>query len=143
MFQRYRSAGLHVIDKKGALRRARGALAANDAVLFAMDQHAATHNKQGIAVEFFGRKAGTYRSLAALAQRTGAPVVPLVCYRLASGQHVIAFYPQVEWTQSATKEEAIYHNTRNYNQVLEKLILTHPEQWLWSHRRWKLSEEDC
>ncbi|HCJ1065026.1 TPA: hypothetical protein NQN31_002738, partial [Legionella pneumophila] len=25
-----------------------------------------------------------------------------------------------------------------YNQALEQLILEHPEQWWWVHRRWKL-----
>lgn len=142
LFQRLRKNGLGVIPKKGA-RKIYRALASNHAVLFAMDQHAAIHNQQGIAVEFFGKKAGTYRSLAALAQRSGALVVPLVTYRLANGQHVLEFHPQLEWQQPTATEDAIYHNTRIYNQVLEKLILTHPEQWLWSHRRWKLSESNC
>ncbi|NDH09990.1 MAG: hypothetical protein EBY16_10395, partial [Gammaproteobacteria bacterium] len=29
-------------------------------------------------------------------------------------------------------------NTRQYNQVLETIILQHPEQWWWLHKRWKL-----
>jgi KDO2-lipid IV(A) lauroyltransferase len=24
-----------------------------------------------------------------------------------------------------------------YNAVLERLVLRHPEQWFWMHRRWK------
>ncbi|WP_457589310.1 LpxL/LpxP family acyltransferase, partial [Legionella pneumophila] len=36
------------------------------------------------------------------------------------------------------KEQAIYRNTLRYNQALEQLILEHPEQWWWVHRRWKL-----
>jgi lauroyl/myristoyl acyltransferase len=28
-------------------------------------------------------------------------------------------------------------NTRLYNAMLERLILRHPEQWWWMHRRWK------
>jgi len=28
-----------------------------------------------------------------------------------------------------------------YNQALEQLILEHPEQWLWTHRRWKRIKE--
>lgn len=138
LFQRNYSNGLEVIPKKGALRKIYRALAANHAVIFPMDQHSSIENKQGIAVEFFTKKAGTYRSLAALAHRTGAPVVPLTCYRLKDHRHVLEFYPSLEWQQYSIPEEAIYHNTRLYNEVLGKLILTHPEQWLWSHRRWKL-----
>jgi KDO2-lipid IV(A) lauroyltransferase len=35
--------------------------------------------------------------------------------------------------------EAIRRNTRAYNAVLERMLLRHPEQWIWMHRRWKLS----
>jgi KDO2-lipid IV(A) lauroyltransferase len=31
----------------------------------------------------------------------------------------------------------IRRNTRAYNAALERLILRHPEQWYWVHRRWK------
>lgn len=138
LFRRWHKNGLTVIDKKGSLRKVYRALAANHAVLFPMDQHGPLESKQGIAVEFFAKEAGTYRSLASLAHRSGAPVVPSVCYRLKNGKHVLEFYPQLEWLQYTVPEEAIYYNTRLYNQILEKLILIHPEQWLWSHRRWKL-----
>src|SRR6202040_72676 len=33
--------------------------------------------------------------------------------------------------------EEIRRNTRAYNAALERLILRHPEQWYWVHRRWK------
>lgn len=138
LFRRWHKNGLKVIDKKGGLRKIYRALAANHAVLFPMDQHGPLESKQGIAVEFFTKEAGTYRSLASLAHRSGAPVVPLACSRLKNGKHVLEFYPQLEWLQYTVPEEAIYYNTRLYNQILEKLILIHPEQWLWSHRRWKL-----
>ena len=34
--------------------------------------------------------------------------------------------------------EAIRRNTRAYNEALERLVLRHPEQYFWLHRRWKL-----
>ncbi len=33
--------------------------------------------------------------------------------------------------------EEIRRTTRAYNAVLERLVLRHPEQWFWVHRRWK------
>ena len=33
--------------------------------------------------------------------------------------------------------EAIRRTTRAYNAALERLVLRHPEQWYWVHRRWK------
>jgi KDO2-lipid IV(A) lauroyltransferase len=35
-------------------------------------------------------------------------------------------------------DEAIRRNTRAYNAALERMLLRHPEQWIWMHRRWKL-----
>jgi KDO2-lipid IV(A) lauroyltransferase len=37
--------------------------------------------------------------------------------------------------------EAIRLNTRAYNAALERLLLRHPEQWIWMHKRWKLSDQ--
>lgn len=95
-------------------------------------------NKSGIAVEFFGLRAGTYRSLAFFAHKHQTPVVPVSGYRLHNGKHVIKFHPEIEWEFRVDKEQAIYRNTLRYNQALEQLILEHPEQWWWVHRRWKL-----
>jgi KDO2-lipid IV(A) lauroyltransferase len=40
--------------------------------------------------------------------------------------------------ESADAGEAIRLNTRAYNVALERMILRHPEQWIWMHRRWKV-----
>ncbi|MEI7941102.1 MAG: hypothetical protein WCK27_30880, partial [Verrucomicrobiota bacterium] len=32
---------------------------------------------------------------------------------------------------------AIRRNTQSYNAALEGMLLRHPEQWIWMHRRWK------
>ena len=39
--------------------------------------------------------------------------------------------------EHADPNEAIRLNTRAYNAALEPLVVRHPEQWWWSHRRWK------
>lgn len=138
MFRRYYQAGLHVIPKKNSLQQVCDALENNHAVVFVLDQHASLVNRDGVAVEFFGKKAGTYRSLASLARHTNVPVVPAASYRLPNGRHVLEFHEPIVWQDYATVQESIYHNTLAYNRALEKIILAHPEQWLWLHKRWKL-----
>ncbi len=138
LFRRYYQAGLDVIPKKNALFNAMDALDQNNAVVFILDQHAATHNKDGVAVEFFGEKAGTYQSLAKIARNTGCAVIPACSYRRDDGKHVLEFFDPIAWQDNANDKQAILENTRRYNQALEKLILARPEQWLWLHRRWKL-----
>lgn len=138
LFGRYQRRGLHVIPKKNALEQVSEALEKNHAVIFVLDQHASLKNRDGIAVEFFGKKAGTFRSLASFARHTGVPVVPAASYRLKNGRHQLVFYPPLMWTEYESTQASLYHNTLAYNQMLEKIILEHPEQWWWFHKRWKL-----
>lgn len=138
LFRRYYRAGLNVISKKNALSQVCDVLDQNHAVVFVLDQHASLRNRDGVAVEFFGKKAGTYRSLASIARHTGIPVVPAAGYRLSSGRHVLEFFEPISWQDCNTTQESIYRNTLAYNQALERIILAHPEQWLWLHKRWKL-----
>ncbi|WED42600.1 lysophospholipid acyltransferase family protein [Legionella cardiaca] len=140
LFRRYYHAGLNVIPKKNSLEQVCQALDKNHAVVFVLDQHASLVNRDGVAVEFFGKKAGTYRSLASFARHTGVPVVPAAGYRLPNGKHVLEFHEPIYWQDYDTAQESIYRNTLAYNQALERIILEHPEQWHWLHKRWKLKE---
>ena len=140
LFRRYYRAGLKVIPKKNSLQQVCEAMEQNHAIVFVLDQHASLVNRDGVAVEFFGKKAGTYRSLASFSRHTGVPVVPAAGYRLENGRHVLEFYDPIPWKDYESTQESIYQNTLAYNQALERIILAHPEQWLWLHRRWKLKE---
>ena len=137
VFGRFRKAGLRIISPANALTGVFDALGKNDVVIFIMDQHQVLGSK-AIAVEFFGREAGTNRSLALVARKSGAPVVPASSYRKPDGRHVMQFYPPLDWISADSSREEIYRNTLGYNQVLEKFVLDHPDQWLWIHRRWKI-----
>lgn len=140
LFRRYFKAGLRVISQKNSLHQVCDALEKNHAVIFVLDQHALLENRDGIAVEFFGKKAGTYRSLATFSRHTGVPVVPAAGYRLPNGRHVLEFFEPIPWKDYETTQESIYQNTLAYNQALERIIMDHPEQWSWLHKRWKLKE---
>ncbi|WP_416338575.1 lysophospholipid acyltransferase family protein [Legionella steelei] len=138
LFKQYYQVGLNVIPKKNSLDKVCAALEKNHAVIFVLDQHASLVNRDGIAVEFFGVKAGTYRSLATLSRYTGVPVIPAAGYRLPNGKHVLEFYEPIPWKDYENAQESLYYNTLAYNQALERIILAHPEQWNWMHKRWKL-----
>lgn len=137
VFNRFYRAGLNVIPKRGSIDTVLEKLSQNEVVVFILDQYARP-GKEGVEVEFFGRKAGTFKSLAMVARSTDAPVIPVVCYREGRGRHVIQCYPPVKWIERSDPDEEILVNTREYNRVLEKMILDHPDQWLWAHKRWKV-----
>lgn len=91
----------------------------------------------GIRVPFFGVPVGTQSAIAVLARRTGSPVLPVANYRKPDGRWVVEIQPPVEWIADEHPEREIARNTARYTEVLEKLIRAHPDQWLWTHRRFK------
>ncbi len=133
--RRFQRAGFGVLGKRGSLDAMLERLTNGDAIVFAFDQHASPPD--GIAVEFFGAPAWTFKSLAIIALATGAPVVPATSWREASGRHVLRFEAPIPAIEHASTNEAILLTTRAYNAALERLVLRRPEQWYWVHRRWK------
>lgn len=112
------------------------ALKANEAVTFVIDQFMG--RPYGIPTTFFGRPTATAYGLALFAMKTGAPVIPVWTYHDEDLRIHVAFGPPVEIEHfSDDKDLQMKGMTQKYNSVLEKLILAHPEQWMWVHRRWK------
>jgi len=133
--RRMRRSGLQALPKRGSMQTILDRLAARDAVVFIMDQHAG--GRDGVLVDFFGSPAWTFRSLALIALRSRAPVVPAALWRETDGSHVLRFEEALPTLEGTSAADAIAANTRLYNAALERIILRHPEQWLWMHRRWK------
>lgn len=107
----------------------------NGTVGFVLDQY--TGAPVGVRVPVFGLPVGTSTALATLARRTGATVLPVVNYRGSHGRFVIEILPALEWIEDANPQRELALNTARYASVLESHIRTHPEQWLWTHRRFK------
>lgn len=133
--RRFRAGGLGVFGKRDALNALLDRLDAGDGIVFPFDQHA--QGSDGIRVEFFGHAAGTFRSLALIALSTGVPVFPAASWREPDGRHVLRFEDPLTPIDHEDLDEAIRLTTRTYNAALERLVLRHPEQWYWVHRRWK------
>ena len=133
--RRFDAAGFGVVAKRGSLERIVALLEQGDALVFPFDQYAG--GADGIDVEFFGEAAGTFKSLAVIALATGAPVLPAASWREADGTHVLRFEAPVPPVDVANVNESILRTTRAYNAALERLVLRHPEQWWWVHRRWR------
>jgi KDO2-lipid IV(A) lauroyltransferase len=131
----FREAGFGVLPKKGGLDAIVECLERGDIVVFPFDQYA--KGKDGIPVEFFGHPARTFKSVAIIALATGAPVLTAASWREPDGSHVLRFEDPLPLIEDDDTNEAIRRNTRSYNAMLERLVLRHPEQWYWAHRRWK------
>ncbi len=90
--------------------------------------------RESIFVPFFGIPAATIPALARLAKVAGAKVVPAVTRQLPGRQgYVLKFYPAWENFPSGDIEA----DTRRMNAFIEERVREMPEQYLWTHRRFK------
>lgn len=131
------SHGVISLPRRGSIKQIFRVLRENEGVGFVLDQN--TIREEGVFVDFFGRPACTMPGLAIMVGRTGAPVLPLKCYREPAGLHRIEVMPPIPWEdpEGMSREEVVRHNTQRYTAVLEDIIREHPAQWLWVHKRWK------
>jgi KDO2-lipid IV(A) lauroyltransferase len=102
---------------------------------FVLDQYAGP--PVGVRVPVFGIPVGTMTAVAAVSKRTGAAVVPVVNYRKPDGRMIVDIRPALGWRPAEDANLEIALNTAYYASELEKDIYAHPEQWLWTHRRFK------
>lgn len=126
--------GNHVIYRQGAVRRVMKTLAAGEGVALLIDQH--MHSPDAIWVNFFRRPAATTSTLAALALRTGAAVIPVFAHPLPGGRYKFVYESPVE-PPAESAPDAIREFTQRCTDVLEMHVRKHPELWLWMHRRWR------
>jgi KDO2-lipid IV(A) lauroyltransferase len=128
------STGNHVIYRQGAVRRVLKTLHAGEGVALLIDQH--MHSPDAIYVNFFRRPAATTSTLAALALRTGAAVIPVFAHPLPGGRYRFVYESPVEPPQG-DGPDAIREFTQRCTDVLEMHVRKKPELWLWMHRRWR------
>ncbi len=128
------STGNSVIYREGAVRKVLRMLTLNQGVAMLIDQH--MHSPDAIWVQFFERPAATTSTLAALALRTGAPVVPVFTVPLPGGRFRMIYEHPVEPPAPGTPD-AIREFTQRCTDVLEMYVRRQPEMWLWMHRRWR------
>jgi Kdo2-lipid IVA lauroyltransferase/acyltransferase len=126
--------GNTVVYRRGTIRRVMRTLHAGHGVAVLIDQHIVT--RDAIYVDFFERPAATTSAVAALALRTGAPVVPVFALPLGRGRYRMIYEHPVE-PPRADSAEAIREFTQRCTDVLEMYVRRHPELWLWMHRRWR------
>ena len=109
----------------------------NKAVGIVLDQYAGA--PIGVRVPLFGVPVGTSSALATLARRTGAAVLPVENFRNPDGTWIVRIHPALEWKTEDDAEHSreVVTNTAHYVEQVESHIKSHPDQWLWMHRRFK------
>ena len=92
---------------------------------------------EGKKIEFFNCPALTTTIPAQISLKYNCKIVPLRMERLSYNNFEMTIYKPFEYKKSDNYEKDTYNLTLQVNKRLEKMILKRPEQWLWSHNRWK------
>ena len=88
---------------------------------------------EGIKINFFGDLASTTTIPSQIIKKYKCDLVPIYIER--KRQHYFKMYVSepIQINSNKSNEEISLH----LNKILEKMILKNPDQWIWTHDRWK------
>ena len=127
--------GMRIITKFQATERMTSVLDNGGLLAFTADQNAGA---KGIFVPFFGRLASTYKSIGLLAMTYRTPIICGYGHRIPGTfrfevGNTDIIHPD-EWED---REDPLFYITARYCRAFERMVRMRPEQFLWTHRRWK------
>ena len=88
---------------------------------------------EGISVNFFNHEAKTTTIPAQFIKKYGCEIVPVYIERKQNFNFKLYIKKPVQFDNQFTIEDI----TLKLNEILEEMILKNPDQWIWSHDRWK------
>tara|TARA_B000000565_G_scaffold188003_1_gene143094 strand:- start:241 stop:1101 length:861 start_codon:yes stop_codon:yes gene_type:complete len=88
---------------------------------------------EGILSNFFNHEALTTTIPAQLVKKFNIPIVPVYIERIGNINFKICISKPIYFDEDTTTDKI----TDELNRILEKMILNKPENWIWSHNRWK------
>jgi KDO2-lipid IV(A) lauroyltransferase len=101
----------------------------NHSIALMIDQRVS----QGIKANFFKQEAYTTTIPAQFVKKFNCKVVPIYVERINKINFKLTISKPLKYSNVSTIEGI----TLDLNQVLEKMVLKNPDQWIWSHNRWK------
>ena len=88
---------------------------------------------EGIKIDFFGNLASTTTIPAQIIKKYECDLVPIYIERLEKFNFKMYVSQPIVINSEKSQEEISKH----LNKILEKMILKNPDQWIWTHNRWK------
>ena len=92
---------------------------------------------EGPRAPFFNKPAHTTTIPAQLALKYNCKLVPISLERKEGTNFEMTIHEPYTIEKTGSDEEDTKNITLKINQIIEKMILKNPKQWIWSHNRWK------
>ncbi|MCR9124378.1 MAG: lipid A biosynthesis lauroyl acyltransferase [Phyllobacteriaceae bacterium] len=126
--------GLLVPAKTGAAAGLAKALGRGNSVGILVDQKFLA----GRPGTFFGHKVKTNPLVPRLAQMFDCPVHPARCVRLPHNRFRVELEEAITLPRDTDGRIDLDASAQMLNDVVERWVREHPDQWMWLHRRWDL-----
>ncbi len=126
--------GCRVIAKGFSAREIIKTLKDNGMIGMLGDQDAGAN---GVFVDFLNRPASFAPGAVIFALKTGAMILPSFIRRVECDRHFIKVNKPLELIDTGEKAKDIKENLKAISRIMEDYIKRFPDQWLWSHKRWK------
>ena len=88
---------------------------------------------EGEKINFYKKPALTTTLPAQLALKYKLSIIPVFIQRKSNNKFVLEFQNEIKSENFHDKLEL----TQKLNEVLEKMVVRNPSQWIWTHDRWK------
>ena len=92
---------------------------------------------EGPRISFFNQPAQTTTIPAQLSLKYECKLVPIYLKRMNGASFEMTVHQPYEISKTGDDDQDTKNITLKINQIIEKMIIKNPEQWLWSHNRWK------
>ena len=101
----------------------------NHSIALMIDQRVS----EGDKIDFFNHSALTTTLPAQLSIKFNLEIVPVFIKRTKNNDFVLEFQNKINPRNFSSKIDL----SKKLNEVLEKMVVKNPDQWIWTHNRWK------
>ncbi|CAN5795194.1 lauroyl acyltransferase [soil metagenome] len=133
LFRRLREQSGHtMVEREGAIIRLYKVLRRKGRVALLVDTTLPPHEPT-VVIECFGMKTIVTVAHGWLAERTGAPIIPVYCEPLPGGRYRVVTHPKIQLPHGATHQEIVQACWDSFEPVVRR----NPAPWLWMYRHWR------
>lgn len=125
-----------IVDKMGAAPKLMRLMKNGESIGIVSDQN--TSKKDGLLVDFFGKKVRHTPIASILARRFDKKIIPcFIYYSNDYSKHILKILPPITYQKSENLQDDIQKLTQIQSDILEKVIRENPKEWLWFHKKFK------
>jgi KDO2-lipid IV(A) lauroyltransferase len=125
------------IETRNTMDQIFAGLKRGESLVLALDQN--MKKGKGAFIDWMGQKACSVKTTAYIVKKSGAAVIPGYMIQQGPKKFKVILNDELSWIdcpEDPEKELAL--NNQNQADAVQKIILEHPEHWLWIYKRWKV-----